>query len=158
MGKESEKICMYIYVGGGVGVRVCVRAQLLCHVWLFATPWTVACQAPLSMEFSRQEYCTGLPFPSPGFLHHPGIEPRSSALQANSLPSEPPCYLYAFFIEMLFQVFCSCPHWIVCFLIVESLDFLKLYSRYIPFIIYMLYKFFSQYVVFVLIWLIVSIE
>ena len=49
-----------------------------------ATPWTVARQAPLSMGFSRQEYQGGLPFPSPGDLTHPGIEPRSPALQADS--------------------------------------------------------------------------
>ena len=50
-----------------------------------ATPWTVACQAPLSMEFSKQEYWSGLPFPSPGDLPDPGIEARSPALQAYSL-------------------------------------------------------------------------
>ena len=49
------------------------------------TPWTVVHQAPLSMEFSRQEYWSGLPFPSPGDLPDPGIEPRSSVLQADSL-------------------------------------------------------------------------
>ena len=54
------------------------------------TPWTVACQAPLSMGFSRQEHWSGLPFPSPGDLPDPGIEPRSPALQAYSLPFEPP--------------------------------------------------------------------
>ena len=54
------------------------------------TPWTVAHQASLSMGFSRQEYCSGLPFPSPGDLPNPGIEPRSPALQADALPSEPP--------------------------------------------------------------------
>ena len=54
------------------------------------TPWTVAHQAPLSMEFSRQEYWSGLPFPSPGDLPDLGIEPGSPALQANSLLSEPP--------------------------------------------------------------------
>ena len=59
-------------------------------VWLFATLWTVAYQAPLSMEFSRQEYWSGLPFPSPGDLPDPGIEPWSPALQADALPSEPP--------------------------------------------------------------------
>ena len=52
------------------------------------TPWTVACQAPLSMEFSRQESWSGWPSPSPGDLPHPRIEPRSPALQ--TLPSEPP--------------------------------------------------------------------
>jgi len=46
---------------------------------LFATPWTVTLQAPLSMEFFRQEYWSGLPFPSPGDLHDPGIEPESPA-------------------------------------------------------------------------------
>ena len=54
------------------------------------TPWTVACQAPLSMGFSRQEYWSGLPFPSPGHLPDPGIELWSPALQVDSLPSEPP--------------------------------------------------------------------
>ena len=53
-------------------------------------PWTVAYQAPLSMEFSTQEYWSGLPFPSPGDLPDPGTEPGSPALQADSLLSEPP--------------------------------------------------------------------
>ena len=53
-----------------------------------ATPWTVACQAPLSVGFSRQEYWSGLLFPSPGDLPNLGIEPRSPALQADSLPTE----------------------------------------------------------------------
>ena len=52
-----------------------------------ATPWPVACQAPLSMGFSRQENWSGLPFPPPGDLSDPGIKPGSSALQADSLPS-----------------------------------------------------------------------
>ena len=53
-----------------------------------ATPWTIACQAPLSMGFSRQEYWNGLPFPSPGDLLDPGIEPESPALQVDSSPTE----------------------------------------------------------------------
>ena len=53
-------------------------------------PWTVAYQVPPSVKFSRQEYWSGLPFPSPGDLPDPGIEPRSPALQADALPSEPP--------------------------------------------------------------------
>ena len=57
-------------------------------VWLFTTPWTVASQAPLSMEFSRKEYWSGLPFPSPEDLPHPGIKPRSPALQVDSLLSD----------------------------------------------------------------------
>ena len=56
----------------------------------FVTPWTVAHQAPLPKEFYRQEYLSGLPFPFPGDFPNPGIEPGSSALQADSLPSEPP--------------------------------------------------------------------
>ena len=69
-----------------------VKWKWRCHllsVQLFVTPWTVALQAPLSMEFSRQEYYR-IPFPSPGDLPHPGIKPRTSALQADSFPSEPP--------------------------------------------------------------------
>ena len=67
-----------------------VKMKLLSHVQLFATPWTVAYQAPPSMEFSRQEFWSGLPLPSPGDLPNPGIEPGSPSLQANALPSEPP--------------------------------------------------------------------
>ena len=67
-----------------------VKAKLFSPVWLFATPWTVAHQAPPSMGFSRQEYWSRLPFPSPGDLPNPGIEPRSPALQADALTSEPP--------------------------------------------------------------------
>ena len=54
-----------------------VKVKSLSRVWLFATPWTVAYQAPPSMGFSRQECWSGLPFPSPGDLPDPGIEPRS---------------------------------------------------------------------------------
>ena len=60
------------------------------HVPLVATPWTVAYQAPSSMEFSREEYWSELPFPSPGDLPNPGIEPGFPSLQADALPSEPP--------------------------------------------------------------------
>ena len=67
-----------------------VKAKLLSPVQLFATQWSVALQAPPSMGFSRQEYWSGLPFPSPGDLPNPGIEPRSPALQADALTSEPP--------------------------------------------------------------------
>ena len=67
--------------GGGLVAKSCLT---------LATPWTVACQAPLCMGFSRQEYWSGLPFPSPGDLPDPGTEPRSLSLQTCSLPSEPP--------------------------------------------------------------------
>ena len=61
------------------------KVNSLSRVWLFATPWTVAHQAPQSMEFSRQEYWSGLPFPSPGDLPNPGIQPGSPTLQADTL-------------------------------------------------------------------------
>ena len=67
-----------------------IKSQLLSCVQLFVTPWTVACQVTLSMEFSRQEFWNGLPFPSPRDLIHPGIETKYPALQADSLPSELP--------------------------------------------------------------------
>ena len=72
-----------------------------------AIPWTVVYQASLSMGFSRQEYWRGLPFPSPGDLPDPGIEPRSPALQADALASEPPgkpIYSYPNYIQI--RLFC----------------------------------------------------
>ena len=63
---------------------------MLSPIRLFAMPWTVVYQAPLSMEFSRQEYWSELPFPSPGELPDPGMELGSPALQPDSLPTEPP--------------------------------------------------------------------
>ena len=62
---------------------------VLSCVWLFATPWTVAHQAPLSMGFSRQEYWSGVPFPFPGDLPNPGIEPPSPALTGRFFTTEP---------------------------------------------------------------------
>ena len=67
--------------------KVKVKVKSLSRVRLFATLWTVAYQASLSMGFSRQEYWIGLPFPSPGDLPDPGIEPGSPALEANALTS-----------------------------------------------------------------------
>ena len=64
--------------------------KLLSCVLFFATSWTLTYQAPLTMQFSRQGYWSGLPFPSPGDLPNPGIEPVCPALQADALPSEPP--------------------------------------------------------------------
>ena len=72
-----------------------VKVKLLSRVWLFATPRTVAYQASLSIEFSRQEYWIGLPFPSPGDRPDPGIERGSPALRGDTLPSEPPGKLSA---------------------------------------------------------------
>ena len=68
-------------IGGGVQLRNCVQ--------LFVTPWTVVCQAPLSMGLSRQEYWSGPPFPSPRVLPDPGIEPTSPALAGRFFTTEP---------------------------------------------------------------------
>ena len=70
---------MYIQHGGGLVIKSCPT---------LVTLWTVAFQAPLSMGFSRQEYWSGLPCPSPGDLPNPGIKPRSPELQADDLPTE----------------------------------------------------------------------
>ena len=79
----SPALAQYSILEGSVGVS---------HSGVYdsAMPWTIACQTLLSLEFSREEYWSGLPFPSPGDLPNPGIEPQSPALQADSLPSEPP--------------------------------------------------------------------
>ena len=74
-------------------IRVYVKwseLKSLSRVRLFEIPWTVVYQASLSTGFSRQEYGSGVPFPSPGDLPDPGIQPRSPALEADALPSEPP--------------------------------------------------------------------
>ena len=67
-----------------------VKVKSLSHVQLVATPWTITYQDLPTMGFPRQEYWSGLPFPSPGDLPNPGIELRSPVLQADALPSEPP--------------------------------------------------------------------
>ena len=77
-------------LGEKINVIVSLKVKSLSRVRLFATPWTVAYQAPPSMGSSRQEYWSGLPFPSPGGPPDPGIEPRSPALEADALTSEPP--------------------------------------------------------------------
>ena len=71
-------------------LKVKVKVKSLSRVRLFANPWTVAYQAHPSMGFSRQEYWSGLPFPSPGDLPDPGIEPGSPTFQADALTTEPP--------------------------------------------------------------------
>ena len=95
------------------------EAKSLSRVRLFATPRTMAYQAPLSMRFSRQECWSVLPSPSPGDLPDPGIEPRSPSLQADVLPSEPPGkqqYIYIFkvgnFPRYLKCVFLTLKYWL----------------------------------------------
>ena len=78
--RRSKGVCHHRDSGGGLVAKSCPT---------LVTPWTIACQAPLPMGFSRQEYWSGLPFPSPGDLPNPGIEAGSPALQADSLPIEP---------------------------------------------------------------------
>ena len=73
---------IFLYPQGQETVKV--KVKLLSLVWLFATPWTIAYQAPQSMEFPRQEYWSGLPFPSPGNLPDPGIKPGFPALRADA--------------------------------------------------------------------------
>ena len=89
---EATKQQQLIYSLSIISSRSFLLLLLLSHfscVRLFAIPWTVAHQAPLFMEFPRQEYWSGWPCPSPGDLPNPRIKPGSPALQADSLPSEP---------------------------------------------------------------------
>ena len=81
-----------------------VKVKSLSRVRLFVTPWTVACQAPPPMRFSRQDYWSGLPFPSQGDLPNPGIELGSPMLQADSLPSEPPGVLFMYIFTFLYRL------------------------------------------------------
>ena len=85
-----------------------IKVKSLSRVRLSAAPWTLAYQAPPSMGFSRQEYWSGLPFPSPGNLPDSGIEPKSPALQADALPSRPPekCLQFSNCITLL-KVLCT---------------------------------------------------
>ena len=76
---------------------------VLSRVWLFATPWTVAHQAPLSLGFSRQEYWSGLPFPSPGDLPNSGTEPGSPTLQVDALLFE-----HHWLEGSCFTILCAC--------------------------------------------------
>ena len=80
------------------------KVKSLSRVRLFATPWTVAYQTSPSMGLSRQEYWGALSFPSPGDLSDPGIEPRSPALQADALPSEPPGKIYISTTQCIFPL------------------------------------------------------
>ena len=89
--KQSDKTEQQTHI-------VYVNWKLLSHIWLFATPRTVACQAPMSLEFFRQGYWSGLPGPAPGDPPYPEIESEIPALQANSLSSEPPGKSYISYI------------------------------------------------------------
>ena len=88
-------------------MKVKVKVKSLSRVRPFATPWTVAYQTPPSMGFPRREYWSGFPFPSPGDLPNPGMEPRSPVLQTDTLPSEPPGYFFDFLSKGLCLVLSS---------------------------------------------------
>ena len=98
---EDEWINKMWYIHTGYS-----EVKSLSRVWLFATPWTVTYKAPPSMGFSRQEYWSGLPFPSPGDLPDPGVEPRSPALQADALTSEPPGRSTGYNSPIYYSAFC----------------------------------------------------
>ena len=103
----SHKSSPWIVASGGI--RVCVHAQSLSRVWLFMTPWTVAYQAPLSLGFSRQEYRSELPFPSPGVLPDPRIKPASPALAGGFFTTEPPGNLWDHWQAAYMDVELPCP-------------------------------------------------
>ena len=86
----GEKISLNTLSFGNPVPLACMHAQTLSRIWLFATPWTVAHQAPLSMGFPRQKYWSGLPCLLPGYLSNPGIEPASPALAGRLFSTEPP--------------------------------------------------------------------
>ena len=86
----SHEIKRHLFLGRKAMTNLKAEAKSLSCVRLFATPWTVAYQAPQSVGFSRQEYWSGVLFPSAGDLPNPGIEPGSPALEADALTSEPP--------------------------------------------------------------------
>ena len=111
------------------------------RIRLFATLWTVACQAPLSMEFSRQEYWSGLPFPSPGHLPNPGIKPVSLMSPAlaggfftTSATWEAPelFIVFSYYSSVVFKIysgmFCFIPEFgNLCFLFSILLDICQFY-------------------------------
>ena len=107
---------MYVWVPSVfwicVCVCVCVHTQSLSHVWLFVVPWTVACQAPLSTGFFRQEYWSSLPFPTPGDLPDPGIEPTylvSLALAGRFFTTVAPGQrLYFGYYSLIRYMVCKC--------------------------------------------------
>ena len=86
----SRIIIRFKWSKPGMYPKKCLVLVSLSHVWLFAIPWTIARQTPLSMEFTRQEYWSGLSFSSLGELPNPGVKPVSTTFQEDSLAFEPP--------------------------------------------------------------------
>ena len=98
-----HNIRIWTHIFGWLKVKVRMLVPQSCQ--LFVTPWTAAHQAPLSMGFSKQEYWSGLPLPSPGDLPNTGIKPGVSGMQADSLPSQPPGKFQGFFLFFIFFPF-----------------------------------------------------
>ena len=99
------------------------EVKSLSSVRLFATPWTIAYQAPPSMGFSRQECWSGLPFPSPGDLPDLGIKPRSPTLQADALLSEPPGKCGSIQLSSLSLVWHFVTPWTIAYQAPPSMEF-----------------------------------
>ena len=93
---KTEFLNMFTFTDARIPTYFLGNHKCRCSVMSNSTPWTMAHHAPLSMGFSREEYWSGLPFPSPTDIPNVGIEPRSSTLQADSLPHEPPEKLWFF--------------------------------------------------------------
>ena len=88
--QNDIRLAVEISHDGSIYTTRQLHAHSLSHVRLFATPWTVACKAPLSMGFPKQEYWSGLSCPPPAYLSNPGIEPLSPALAGRFFTTEPP--------------------------------------------------------------------
>ena len=102
----------------------CIECLVLSGVQFFVTPWAVACQAPLSMGFPRQEYWSGLPFPPPGDFPNPGIEPVSPilVLTARFITAEPPGKCFDYTMCVLVTQSCPTP-WTVVYQAPLSMEF-----------------------------------
>ena len=107
-GIYSSVLCLQITVTLCVCLCVLAHSQLLNHVRLFETPWAVTYQAPLTMGFSRQEYSSGLLFPSPGDLPNPGIKPAFSTLAGGFFTAELPGKHGSVLFKALLIVMCHC--------------------------------------------------
>ena len=108
-GDCSHEIKRRLFLGRKVMTILKVKVKSLSRVQLFGTSWTVVYQVSPSMGSSRQKYWSGLPFPSPGDLPNPGIEPGCPALQADALPAEPTgkSYLHSILIIKAKTLFCQ---------------------------------------------------
>ena len=108
-------VCVCVCLCVRVCVCVYVHAQSISCVWLFVTPWIGAHQTPLSLGFSRQEYCSGLPFPTPGDLADPRIKPMSPALAGRfftTVPPGKPLHMISYLLLTILSSRSTWPHFI----------------------------------------------